>query len=65
MRGYVHLRATNSRCHRNSVAGVTKNAAHRCRGSSFANAASTIRSVRGVPRTRYLPAQHRHLVAQH
>jgi transposase InsO family protein len=41
----------NSRCQRSSVEGVTRNAAHRSRGNSFANTASSIRSA-GVYRGR-------------
>ena len=43
--GYVQWRATNSRCHRSSVAGVTKKIGQRGRGSSRDSAASTTRSV--------------------
>ena len=43
--GYVHRRAIRARCHRNRVAGATKNAAHRPRGNSFDNPANTARSA--------------------
>jgi hypothetical protein len=39
----VQRRATNSRCHRSSVAGVTRKTCQRSRGSSRANIANTSR----------------------
>jgi hypothetical protein len=62
--GYVQRRAISSRCQRSSVAGVTKNADQRVRGSSRDNAASiTGRRVQG--RAVDLATQHRDLMAQH
>jgi hypothetical protein len=43
-KGKVQRRATNSRCQRSSVDGVTRNAGHRSRGNNLASAASTNRS---------------------
>jgi hypothetical protein len=42
----VQRRATNSRCQRSKVAGLTKNACQRSLGNSFANQANTMRSIR-------------------
>jgi hypothetical protein len=44
--GYIQRRATNSRCQRSSVAGVTNSDAFQaCRGQQPANAASSARSA--------------------
>ena len=64
-RGYVQRRATNSRCQRRSVPGVTNSDRfHACRGSTRLNAASNTRSAGVSAGSGDLPLKHAQLMAQ-
>jgi hypothetical protein len=58
--GYVHRRRISSRCRRSRVDGVTRKMGQRSRGSSFANAASSIRPAPRICRRSMRARAHHH-----
>jgi hypothetical protein len=62
---YIQRFATNRRCHRNSVAGVTMKDRHRSFGNSRLAAARNSRSTVVTGRTVSVPTQDVQFVPQH